>query len=99
MCFFEQRDVVARITVCGQMCKWRRVLAQPVAQARNLARLKVRNAGDPAGITAVLLFRTGGEQIREAEQGCARVSDEAAGRAGRKRVVEGKGASGRLGLG
>src|SRR3546814_21161928 len=69
------------------MCKWRRVLAQPFAQARNLARLKVRNSVDPAVITAVLLFRIGGEQIRDAEQGCDRFSDEAAGRAGDQQLV------------
>ncbi len=63
----QQRDVVARIAVAGQVLEATGLGREPGLEARDLAALEICEPGDAAGIAAIGQLRIGGDQVWNAE--------------------------------
>src|SRR5712671_7456588 len=78
----EQGQVVVGVAVAEALREISHPLTEPgepIAQSADFALAKAGDAGDSAGIAAVLLLRLGGDQVLNAEFARDRGSDEAVG--------------------
>src|SRR6185312_16310464 len=78
----EQRQVVVRVAVAGDLAEVRKALClrpEPLAEALHLALAETRRPSDAARVASVLQLGLGGDQVAHAELASDRGGDEAVG--------------------